>query len=168
MTTHDTPTDPRLAKVGDEANEADGSLPGETMGEGDGENDGESDGESDGEGQGARAIALHPKWMHVEEPEVTFLTMSRVELADYLREVIAFFPRGLAQRWSRDMLEHIICPRGYWHDVDSPLVQDVLIGLRDEGLVNLVYRDHCYISFNEDAQASAGESLREQGKGPRS
>ena len=84
-----------------------------------------------------------------------FLSFSRAELADYLREIIAFFPAGLPQKFTREMLEHILCPRGYWHDLDAPMVQEVLIELRNEGLVDLVFRDECYIHFDPDGKKRA-------------
>jgi hypothetical protein len=82
------------------------------------------------------------------DQELELKSMNRSELFDYLKDVISKFPKSLPQSWSRDMTIVILCPRGFWNDIDSPIVQDVLILLRDEGLLNLVYREDIYLTFN--------------------
>ena len=93
----------------------------------------------------------------IDEPG--FLTMPRAQLADYLRQLITFFPANLPQKFPRLMLENFLCPRGYWHDLDSPMVQEVLISLRDEGLVNLVFREETYVTFNAERKAELAAQL---------
>lgn len=96
---------------------------------------------------------------HDAPSEPSFQSFSRAELLDYLRQIIAFYPEALPQSFSRLTLENILCPRGYWHDLDAPFVQEVLIDLRDEGLVNLVFREETYITFNVWRKAQVAREL---------
>lgn len=45
----------------------------------------------------------------------------------------------------RDLCELVFNPPDHFHDVDSPLVQDILIEFQDEGLLHLVYYEHFYV-----------------------
>jgi hypothetical protein len=90
--------------------------------------------------------------MSLEEntsPEPSLKSMNFSELKEYLMGVILSFPKNLPQKWSKEMLSLLLCPRGYWNDIDSPVTQDVLISLRNEGILNLVFLEDIYISFNE-------------------
>ena len=91
--------------------------------------------------------------------EPSFLSFTRNELKDYLRQIIAFFPDNLPQKFSRPMLENILCPRGYWHDLDAPFVQELLMDLRDEGLVHLVFREDTYLTFVAEKKAEVAVEL---------
>jgi hypothetical protein len=108
----------------------------------------------------AESASLEPSQATpVPEEGGTFQSMPREELAAYLRQIFAFFPEALPQRFSRMMLENILCPRGYWHDLDAPLVQEILIDLRDEGLVELVFRDESYVVLNPEGKTRARAQL---------
>ena len=96
---------------------------------------------------------------HDEPSEPSFLSFTRNELRDYLRQIIAFFPENLPQKFSRPMLENILCPRGYWHDLDASFVQELLMDLRDEGLVNLVFREDTYLTFVAERKAEVAVEL---------
>lgn len=65
---------------------------------------------------------------------------------------------------SKDLCEAVLSPEGYYHDIDSPMVQDILIDLQYEGLLNLAYYDTNYLRLKDKQEQAETTHHVEVGK----
>lgn len=100
-----------------------------------------------------------PKYPVLAPPEV-FLVMPKDKLKAHLRQTLETLRQGNIRKFSREACQELICPSSYWHDLDSPEVQDIFIELQESGLVTLAYFEHFYLYVKSTEEERAEMPLQ--------
>ena len=83
------------------------------------------------------------------QPPELLLVMTPEKLKTHIRKNFERLRDIGMFKVSKELCETILSPEGYYYDIDSPVVQDILIDLQYEGLLNLAYYDTNYLRLKD-------------------
>ena len=97
-------------------------------------------------------------------PPELHLVMTPEKLKIHVRSQLERLREVGHYKVTKELCEAILSPQGYYHDIDSPLVQDIFIDLQYQGLLNLAYYDTNYLRLKDKQEQAESAHTVQVGK----